>query len=60
MEAVQLNENDDPINICYDNVFKAVFTKDGPESRGAAFSANSTRLAESPRMDCRAPYGRSQ
>ena len=35
MEAVQLNENDDPINICYDNVFKAVFTKDGPESRGA-------------------------
>jgi predicted transposase/invertase (TIGR01784 family) len=29
------DENDDIIDICYDNVFKAVFTKDVPESRTA-------------------------
>jgi predicted transposase/invertase (TIGR01784 family) len=29
------DETDDPIDICLDNVFKAVFTKNIPESRGA-------------------------
>jgi hypothetical protein len=29
------DETDDPIDICLDNVFKAVFTKNTPESRGA-------------------------
>jgi hypothetical protein len=28
-------ENDDPIDICLDNVFKAVFTRNTPESQGA-------------------------
>jgi len=32
---IQFAENDDPIDIRYDNVFKAVFTKDTPASRGA-------------------------
>ncbi|MHC6204363.1 PD-(D/E)XK nuclease family transposase [Breznakiellaceae bacterium SP9] len=35
MEIVQFTEDDDLIDICYDNVFKAVFTKGTPESRGA-------------------------
>jgi hypothetical protein len=30
-----ITESDDPIDICRDNVFKAVFTKDSPQSRGA-------------------------
>ncbi|MDR1390448.1 MAG: Rpn family recombination-promoting nuclease/putative transposase [Treponema sp.] len=30
-----LAENDDPLDIRFDNVFKAVFTKDSPESQGA-------------------------
>jgi hypothetical protein len=32
---IKISETDDPIDICRDNVFKAVFTKDTPESRGA-------------------------
>jgi hypothetical protein len=32
---VKISENDDVIDICMDNVFKAVFTKDIPESKGA-------------------------
>ncbi|GHV83190.1 hypothetical protein AGMMS50212_05300 [Spirochaetia bacterium] len=32
---VQFDTSDDIIDICMDNVFKAVFTKDRPESRGA-------------------------
>jgi predicted transposase/invertase (TIGR01784 family) len=32
---VFFSEDDDIIDICYDNVFKAVFTKDTPASRGA-------------------------
>jgi hypothetical protein len=32
---IKINENDDVIDICRDNVFKAVFTKDTPESTGA-------------------------
>jgi predicted transposase/invertase (TIGR01784 family) len=32
---VFFNENEDVINICHDEVFKAVFTKDVPESRAA-------------------------
>jgi predicted transposase/invertase (TIGR01784 family) len=32
---VQFDDTDDLIDICYDNVFKAVFTKETPESRGA-------------------------
>ncbi|MCL2721944.1 MAG: Rpn family recombination-promoting nuclease/putative transposase [Treponema sp.] len=35
MTKVQFNDTDDLIDICYDNVFKAVFTKETPESRGA-------------------------
>jgi predicted transposase/invertase (TIGR01784 family) len=35
MTTITISETDDPIDICLDNVFKAVFTKDTPESRGA-------------------------
>jgi len=35
MENIFLTEADDPIDIRRDNVFKAVFTKDTPESTGA-------------------------
>jgi predicted transposase/invertase (TIGR01784 family) len=35
MNAIYLDEADDPVNICYDNVFKAVFTQKTPESQGA-------------------------
>ena len=35
MANVHFDDTDDPIDICYDNVFKAVFTKETPESRGA-------------------------
>ena len=34
-EPIQFNENDDIVEICKDSVFKAVFTKDTPESKGA-------------------------
>jgi hypothetical protein len=33
MSTIYLDETDDPINICYDNVFKAVFTRNTPESQ---------------------------
>jgi hypothetical protein len=32
---VTITESDDPVDICRDNVFKAVFTKNSPQSRGA-------------------------
>jgi predicted transposase/invertase (TIGR01784 family) len=32
---ITISESDDPVDICRDNVFKAVFTKDSPQSRGA-------------------------
>jgi hypothetical protein len=32
---IKISENDDVIDICMDNVFKAVFTKNIPESKGA-------------------------
>jgi hypothetical protein len=32
---VRFDDNDDLIDICYDNVFKAVFTRSTPESQGA-------------------------
>jgi predicted transposase/invertase (TIGR01784 family) len=32
---IKISETDDVIDICMDNVFKAVFTKDTPESQGA-------------------------
>jgi len=32
---IQFDDSNDLIDICYDNVFKAVFTKETPESRGA-------------------------
>jgi hypothetical protein len=32
---IRFDDSDDLIDICLDNVFKAVFTKDTPESRGA-------------------------
>jgi predicted transposase/invertase (TIGR01784 family) len=35
LAKVRLDDSDDPIDICYDNVFKAVFTKPTPESQGA-------------------------
>jgi predicted transposase/invertase (TIGR01784 family) len=35
MNTVYLDDADDPVDICYDNVFKAVFTRDAPESRTA-------------------------
>jgi predicted transposase/invertase (TIGR01784 family) len=34
-EKVYFKDDDDIINPCWDNVFKATFTKDTPESRGA-------------------------
>ncbi|MDR1218082.1 MAG: Rpn family recombination-promoting nuclease/putative transposase, partial [Treponema sp.] len=35
MTPIRFDEADDPIDICLDNVFKAVFTKNTPESQGA-------------------------
>jgi predicted transposase/invertase (TIGR01784 family) len=35
MPPIRLDETEDIIDICLDNVFKAVFTKNTPESRGA-------------------------
>ncbi|GHU17282.1 hypothetical protein FACS1894163_08010 [Spirochaetia bacterium] len=35
MTKVHFDDTDDLIDICLDNVFKAVFTKDTPESQGA-------------------------
>jgi predicted transposase/invertase (TIGR01784 family) len=35
LAKVRFDDSDDPIDICYDNVFKAVFTKPIPESQGA-------------------------
>jgi predicted transposase/invertase (TIGR01784 family) len=35
MAPIQFNDTDDLIDICFDNVFKAVFTKDTPKSQGA-------------------------
>ena len=35
MTTIQFSETDDPIDIRYDNVFKAVFTRDTPASQGA-------------------------
>jgi len=35
LAKIQFDDADDLIDICYDNVFKAVFTKETPESRGA-------------------------
>jgi thiamine kinase-like enzyme len=35
MTTVTISETDDPIDICLDIVFKAVFTRDSPKSRGA-------------------------
>ena len=35
MAKIRFDENEDLINICYDNVFKAVFTRNTPESQGA-------------------------
>jgi predicted transposase/invertase (TIGR01784 family) len=32
---IRFTETDDPIDICLDNVFKAVFTRNTPESQGA-------------------------
>ena len=35
MMRVYFSPDDDIVNPCWDNVFKAIFTKDSPESRGA-------------------------
>jgi hypothetical protein len=34
-KRVYFTENDDPVDIRYDNVFKAVFTRNTPASQGA-------------------------
>jgi len=41
---MQFTEADDLIDIRYDNVFKAVFTKDTPESKGALSRLVSTLI----------------
>jgi hypothetical protein len=33
--VIIISDTDDPVDICRDNVFKAVFTKDSPQSRGS-------------------------
>jgi predicted transposase/invertase (TIGR01784 family) len=38
LTKIRFDDTDDPIDICYDNVFKAVFTKNTPESRKALSS----------------------
>ncbi|GMO34643.1 MAG: hypothetical protein Ta2B_15080 [Termitinemataceae bacterium] len=35
MGNIKFEESDNIIDICHDNVFKAVFTKDNSKSRGA-------------------------
>jgi predicted transposase/invertase (TIGR01784 family) len=35
MASIRFDDDDDLVDICLDNVFKAVFTKNTPESRGA-------------------------
>ena len=35
MANVRFDDTDEPVDICYDNVFKAVFTRGTPESQGA-------------------------
>jgi len=35
MDKIYFKYEDEIINPCWDNVFKAIFTKDTPESRGA-------------------------
>jgi hypothetical protein len=35
LAKIRFDDTDDPIDICMDNVFKAVFTRDTPESQGA-------------------------
>jgi predicted transposase/invertase (TIGR01784 family) len=35
VDSIRFDETDDLIDICLDNVFKAVFTRNTPESRGA-------------------------
>jgi len=44
--AIQLSENDDPLDIRYDNIFKAVFTRETPASRGALSSLISALIEE--------------
>jgi hypothetical protein len=35
LAKIHFDDTDDLIDICYDNVFKAVFTRDTPQSQGA-------------------------
>jgi predicted transposase/invertase (TIGR01784 family) len=42
MAAIQFDDNDDILDLCYDNVFKAVFTKGTPASDGALRALLST------------------
>jgi hypothetical protein len=35
LAKIRFDDTDDPIDICLDNVFKAVFTKNTPQSQGA-------------------------
>jgi predicted transposase/invertase (TIGR01784 family) len=35
MKKIFFTDADDPVDICFDNVFKAVFVRDTPESKGA-------------------------
>jgi len=44
--AIQLSENDDPLDIRYDHIFKAVFTRETPASRRALSSLISALIEE--------------
>ena len=44
MPTIQFKDTDDLLDIRYDNVFKAVFTKDNPSSRGALSALISTLI----------------
>ena len=45
MTNIRFDDTDDPIDICYDNVFKAVFTRGTPESQGALSKLISALIA---------------
>jgi predicted transposase/invertase (TIGR01784 family) len=51
LTKIRLDNSDDPIDICYDNVFKAVFTKPSPESQGALSSLVSALIGQEVTVD---------
>ena len=46
MMRVYFSPDDDIVNPCWDNVFKATFTKESPESRGALSKFLSALIGE--------------